>query len=95
MRPPVGGHIGCGIWQRFALLAPSALGLANCALRAQFARFSALRYEPLRRRVDSLFDLRSSDLSVVVSISDVKRPSEFSARSANLVIKTFAEPAAN
>ena len=44
---------------------------------------------------DSLFDLRSSDLSVVVSISDVKRPSEFSERSANLVIKTFAEPAAN
>ena len=44
---------------------------------------------------DSLFDLGSSDLSVVVSISDVKRPSEFSERSANFVIETFAEPAAN
>ena len=28
-------------------------------------------------------------------ISDVKRPSEFSERSANLVTETFAEPAAN
>ena len=50
-------------------------------------------YIPLMN--DSLFDLRSSDLSVVVSISDVNRPSEFSEHSANLVIKTFAEPAAN
>ena len=44
---------------------------------------------------DSLFDLRASDLSVLPVISDVKRPLEFSERSANLVTETFAEPAAN